>query len=438
MFQLRLAMLCMVSLCVVAGPAHALDRILLLPATSNNVVIVLDADDLSTVGSIEAPSTAFDVLRSPDGSLYYIVSRRGQDTVVIVDAATLDTVGTIDVGVSPADAVLTPDGRYMLLSAGQLAVVDLERRETIATIPVGSRPTRILVNDTSTRAFVLGGSGSLIAVVNLETLQLADTVEVRGVTDIALSGSGDRLLAARNQGIQIFRTVDLAEAATVPGRNDLVNATLHPVPGTSRVVVQTSGTAPNNTPQLIDIDAGLAKNIGPIGAAEFADIAIVNSQRAYAVLDLTGELVEFDISSIENDIPLKSLGLTQHFRDIGLSPSGTTLYASSLIDSVVVKINTGNNTVDETVSAPLAPSGHAVVFAPSDLPPADMQIVGGQGQFYPPGSILPTRLSVRITDRNGLPLAGVPVLFTDTARHGFTSYPCSPPSPIAEGWLPCE
>ncbi len=426
MHLFRTAMFCMVSLCALALPGFSADRVFLLPSTSNNVVTVLDAGDLSLAGSIEAPSAAFDVQRSLDGRFYYIVSRRGVDTVTIVDSETLDVVDTIDLGISPATAEITPDGRYLLIAAGQLFAVNLETNEIDATIAVGSQPNRILVDDTSTTAFVLAASGSLISVVDLTTLKVRDSIQTRGVTDIALSEGGDRLLAVKKEGVQIYRPSDLEPADLFPGKVSLVNAKMFLVPGTTRVIVQTGGGSPSNTSQLIDIETGEARNIGPIGQAELRDVAVADSNRAYAVIDSTGDIVEFDISSLESDIEITSLGLTSNYRDLGLSPGGDELYASSLIDSNVVKINTENNSVEKSVTAPLAPSGHAVVFAPSDLAPADMQAIGGGGQYFPPGSVLPTRMSVRVTDRNGLPVAGVPVLFGDESDLGFTFAPEQP------------
>ena len=64
-----------------------------------------------------------------------------------------------------------------------------------------------------------------------------------------------------------------------------------------------------------------------------------------------------------------------------------------------------------TVVVPIAAAGHAVVFPPSQLPPARITVNGGNNQFIPPGRPLPVAVSVQVVDAEGNPILGQAVLF---------------------------
>ena len=77
----------------------------------------------------------------------------------------------------------------------------------------------------------------------------------------------------------------------------------------------------------------------------------------------------------------------------------------------VTKIDLETDTVVASVNVPIAPARHATVFGPSLLPPALITVNGGNNQFIPPDIVVPVAVSVRVTDEEGSPIAGVPVLF---------------------------
>ena len=63
------------------------------------------------------------------------------------------------------------------------------------------------------------------------------------------------------------------------------------------------------------------------------------------------------------------------------------------------------------MNVPIAPDRHATVFGPSRLPPALITVNGGDNQFIPPDIVVPVAISVKVTDEEGSPIAGLPVLF---------------------------
>ncbi len=96
---------------------------------------------------------------------------------------------------------------------------------------------------------------------------------------------------------------------------------------------------------------------------------------------------------------------------MGISPNKRVIFLSSLPASTVTRVDVATIQATNTVLVPIAPAGHAVVFPPSQLSPAQITVNGGNNQFIPPGRMLPVPVSVRVVDAEGSPILGLPVLF---------------------------
>ena len=409
-----------------ASAVPAADHVFVYPSASVNLVQVLDAANLAPVGTIDAPQTAFTVLRTIDGSKYYVVSRRAERSVVVVDAASLLPTGVIDLGVSPSSAVLSPDGRYLLLVGSGLHVVDTATDTLGPTIDVGGQPTQVIVDDASTTAFVLAARGARVSVVDLSTLTERDSIQnFDNGGSIALSNDGARLLIAYRGGLAQFRVGNLEPIEAIPGNFILINPAIHLLPGGRKVVVQSRGVAPSNTSQVFDLDTGVVRNIGSVGITELEDMVFVDSTRGYAIDTDLDQVVEIDLTATP-DPTVTPLAFGNNPRALDLSPNGTELFVTSLVDATATRVDTRNNTISKQVSLPIAPGGHTVIYGPSTLPPAHIEVHGGDGQYYPPNVPLPVSLTVRVTDSTGRPLANVPVLFEDPAGAGLQISPEQP------------
>ena len=79
----------------------------------------------------------------------------------------------------------TPDGKTVLvsdLSGGELVVIDATKRTERARIKVGRIPTGILVVDNH-RAYVAVSGDNHIAVIDLDSLSIARTIQTGGSPD---------------------------------------------------------------------------------------------------------------------------------------------------------------------------------------------------------------------------------------------------------------
>ncbi len=432
MHRIRTATLALALVLAVAAPAKPADLVILFPFGNNNLLTAINANTLEEAGSIDAPSAAFKVEQSIDGRRYYVISQRSTSSVVVIDSATLARVASIDLGASPSDAAMTPDGRYVLVAAANIQVVDTQTNTLRTVIQVEGAPTQIVVDENSLRAYALTSARNKIAVINLQTLNVVGTIDAPNTASIALTLNGARLLAVTTAGVRQFRTRDLFQVDTVAGNFQLINATITPIPDSPKVVVQSRGIAPNNTAQLIDLNSGIARDIGRTGQNELSKVVIVNSDRAYAIDAGTSELLELDLTTTPN-ATATPMPFGNNTRDISLAPNGRHLYASSLTNARLLKIDTETNEVVGSVLTSIAPSGHNLVFAPSTRPPANIVVSGGNNQFFPPNTTLPTPFTVQVTDSNGSPIPNVPVFFDDPAGIGVQIEPQQPSFTNANG-----
>ena len=136
---------------------------------------------------------------SPDWNVTAIAVGRGPMAIDLSpDGAEVWTAHTLDGGVSVIDAVakrvvqtlrlgtqrtnrlkFTPDGRRVLLTdrdGGELLVLDAATRELVKRIPVGRRPSGILIVPDGSIAYVAVQDDNNLAIVDLSTLEVTGRV----------------------------------------------------------------------------------------------------------------------------------------------------------------------------------------------------------------------------------------------------------------------
>ena len=164
MLLIRTLALCLLVLLMGADGARAGGHVFLF-STVTDVITVLDSDDLSPVTTLAGTGAAREVIASPDGNKYYIISSRSTETILVVDVETLTITKRISLGANPRVVEMTPDGRYLLIGAGSLRVLDVETDQEIgAGIGVGQGPTNIVVDSPSAKAYVLADGGDIVSI----------------------------------------------------------------------------------------------------------------------------------------------------------------------------------------------------------------------------------------------------------------------------------
>ncbi len=409
MLLIHTLFLCLIALLMGADAARAGGHVFLF-STQSDVITVLDSDDLSPVTTLAGTTAADDVVASPDGKKYYIISARSTDTILVVDVETVTITKRISLGAKPRVVEMTPDGRYLLIAAGSLRVIDVETDQEIGSgIAVGQGPTDIAVDSPSAKAYVLADGGDVISVIDLSTLTVEQALDVSNVWSIALTPDDFRLLALSQNGLRNFRTADLEEISSVDARADIIGGEVLPFPNSTQAFARNSSGRSPNTSEIFDLDLRTATIVGDVGAERFVEVMILNNERAIGLFNRTGELADIDLTT--SPALVEIFPFAANSRNISLSPNKRFLYTVSLDDASVTKIDLETDTVVASVNVPIAPARHATVFGPSQLPPAQITVNGGDNQFIPPDIVVPVPVSVKVTDQEGSPIAGVPVLF---------------------------
>jgi YVTN family beta-propeller protein len=413
MFSIRTVLVCLGLLLAHGLQLEASDRVFLFGGSDQ--VPVLNAADLTSSGSITFPTGAFNVLAPPDGNKLYVVRANSTDTIAVVDPVTLNVTKTISLGVNASDAVVTPDGKYLLVAAGRLRVISTETdEEVIQPIPTGTAPTQILVNNVSTRAYVLASSGRSLHVISLEDFTILDgkTGDAVGtLNSIALSDDDSRLVAAATTGLKQFSASDLSVLSTTSwGSNTVIRGRVVLVPGSKLALVENGGSPPNVTSLLVNLDDRKLLPLGEIGNTRLLQITAVNETTAYAIVANDG-LVKIDFTDPAAPVLAPVLpGLSAN--SLSLSPNHRFLFASSATSSRVSRIELETATVTHSIVASVAPGSHSTLFDPIPGPPAKLVIHGGDNQSVAPGRQLPVELSIRALSADGSPVVGQQILFS--------------------------
>ena len=403
--------LCILLLALIGTISSAQDRAFVFPTGGSNLITVLDAADLSEQGTITATATGSDLLATPRGDRYYVVSPTPTDTIVVVDARTLNVLRRISLAVGAADAVLSPDGEYLLVSAGTLHVFStITDQPVVDPVAVGSGPRQIVVNQTSDRAYILAASGRQIQVVDLNTFSVTTVIDTPTLSSIALLESANRLVALDSDGIRLYDVASNAEIDTIESLLPIVNGAILPIPGDTKVIVQNKGSAPNNTSQIFDVVSREVKTIGLPAAAGLRELIPINPDRAIAILFDDAALAEIDLATTPR-ATVTPLGLDINARNLAASPNGRFVYVSSLSESRLIRYDTELGEITHDINTPIPPRDLGAAYAPSSKPPVTLKTLSGKEQYLPPGATTRFAMAVQVLDEDNTPLFDIPVVF---------------------------
>jgi uncharacterized protein (TIGR03437 family) len=415
MFSIRTVLVCLGLLLAAAPQLDAADRIF-LPSGVTSPISALSAADLAPSGSIDLPcGSPCAVLAAPGADKYYVVRASATDTIGVVDTETLTVTKTSSLGTNAADSVITPDGKYLLVAAGLLRVFSTETDEEVtAPIPVGGAPTQVLVNNASTRAYVLAASGhsiQLIDLVNFTRSFAAGASIVGTVHSMVLTEDDSRLIASSQDGLKQFSATNLQVLNTTPwGSFNIIRGQVKLVPGSAYAFIENGGSPPNVNSLLVGLEERRVRHLGEIGNTNLDQITPVDGTTAYAV-ESGGGLVKIDFTD-PDDIVLTTISAGLTANTLTLSPNRRFLFGSSPGDSRVIRLEIETDMITHSVVAPAPPVSHAPLYDPVSGPPARLVVSGGNDQSIGPDKDLPVELSVKALSSDGTPMAGQAVLFT--------------------------
>jgi len=205
-------------------------------------------------------------------------------------------------------------------SAGTVSVVNIANNTVVTTIPVGSFPYAVVVNQAGTFAYVTNSGDGTVSVIKTSTNTVVSTIPVPGAFTITLAPSGKTAYVGTGDAVAVLNTVTKKVTTSIP--------------------------VPN-----------------PIGLAVTRNGAFV-----YVVSSSPGNVVV--ISTLTNAIVAAIPVGTNIPIAVVISPDGQTAYVTNYNANTVSVIRTANNTVANTIhvsagpfNETISPDGHWLYVA---------------------------------------------------------------------------
>ncbi len=160
----------------------------------------------------------------------YVTCESG-NTVIVVDTERWEKVAEIPVGGHPTGVTFHPDGMRAFITNrldDTVSVIDTLQRQVVATAIVGDEPHGLLTDASGRHLFVVNSSTDDISVLDANSLQEVKRLEAsRNPWSLALSPDGTRLLITNTLSRFVpFRSPPMAELTVVNAETAMVEQRL--------------------------------------------------------------------------------------------------------------------------------------------------------------------------------------------------------------------
>lgn len=412
--------------CLLAQQVDA-RNIYLTPADALGTgVSTYSSDPFSFGTTVPSVTGAFTVVGSGTASKRYAISRTSTDSVTVLQGTfPLVTAGSrISVGGTPTAAALMPDGRYLILT-GNLGVAIVDTTSDTVTslmgnIDVGGEASDVSVSIDSSRAFVLSSTASRLTAVDIATRQSTGTLSLPArPTAVTTGPNGIVYVSAESTIYEIDpRTLAIRAAISASGTPGKLLFTSN---GRLALAPSTAATGGLGA-YLLNLST---RTVATVSGATYAlvDVALagdnlaygVTSQGAIYVLNLTDEGA---ISA--QQATFGGTGVPQGTSDLlttGELPRPQYMILSA--PSSLYRVNL--TSLENSNPLPKPTPGNITGVMPPGQVGASGHLTYNTTQTTAAGTSSQA-LVVRVYDVNGLPVAGVPVVFsTNTGGVTFTS-----------------
>lgn len=208
------------------------DRIVVPPGTgkvyvsneASNTVSVLSASNLALLKTIPTGTRPHHMIYDPSGQFVY-VTEFGTNQVALIDTRSDTRIAGLPASNSPDarthGASPGPGGMLYAVSEGtnELAAIDVGTRQIQWTVPIGNRPSEVLVTPDGRTAYVSVRNENKLKVVNLQTRTITGETTVGTQSDtLQLTPDGRTLIVALRGIPAQLAFVDTATLQVTCGR----------------------------------------------------------------------------------------------------------------------------------------------------------------------------------------------------------------------------
>jgi len=181
--KLRFAVTISLSSIVVwcAATAAAQDQWLYVGNSRGDDVSIVDLTSLKVIGDIKLGEKIHGVAVQPDGKRLF-VTVESDHTLRIIDTATRHMVGTVNVSGRPNQVAVTPDGKYVAVpirDGDKVDIVDVAKQEVVKSLPI-KEPHNALNIGSNRYMFVSSMASHEINIIDLEKMDYSAVIPVGG------------------------------------------------------------------------------------------------------------------------------------------------------------------------------------------------------------------------------------------------------------------
>jgi len=158
-------------------------RWVFVTAETSNSVSMIDAKLNRVVANVLVDARPRAAVFTPDGRFALVTAEIG-GTLAVIDVAKRAVVRAITLQGGrgkPVGVAVSPDSRYAFVANGgthRVSIVDLERHEEVASIPVGRRPWGIAISRDGGTLYTANGGSNDVSIIDVATRKVRSTVKV--------------------------------------------------------------------------------------------------------------------------------------------------------------------------------------------------------------------------------------------------------------------
>jgi len=293
---------------------------------------------------------------------YGYVANNGANTVSVINATTNAVVKTIPVGTAPYGIVINQAGTLAYVTntgSNNVSVISTSTNAVTATIPVSSGPMDITLGPNGTTAYVSCGTANQVAVINTAKKTITTNITVTNPVGLAVTPDGAFLYVVSSSAgkVIVISTLTNTVFTTISlGTGTPIGIAISPDGSTAYV---TNSTA--NTVSVIQTSNNVVVNTINVSSGPYYDAFSPDGHWVY-VANYNGGSGNF-VTVIDTSTQTIAGTIV-----VGTGPTGFGFVEDSSHVGVVNKgsnnvsvINTATRTVSTTITVGTAPTGGGVM-----------------------------------------------------------------------------
>jgi YVTN family beta-propeller protein len=347
------------------NPTGSLDLNSLQNSVSSLKSVAFPSLALSGSGMSESwtPTVATYSLTASPVDTYAYIPNYNANNVSVIKTTDNTLVTTIPVGTNPWGVAVQQGGSRVYITnlhSNNVSVIDTTTNTVSATIPVDAAPRGVTVRQQDGRVYVANYTGNTVSVINPITNAVIATIPVAlGPDGVAVNPTGTRVyVASRGYDPNLTCGAATDRVSVIDTSSNTVIATINVGMSPSAVVVDPTGTklyvtniCGSNTLSVIDTSTNTITATVPMAPNPVYSAITINppGSRVY-VLNTGGTDYGVNVIDTTTNTVIAKTPVTAWPDGIDITPNGAYLYVANQLSNTVSVIDTTTNAITSTIT----------------------------------------------------------------------------------------